>query len=165
MSQITPKPPILGLPTELHLYIFSYLDPVFSTCLGLTCKPLYLVYQSLRHKVCLFTESRIQFATLHFTHRPPITLHHLLLKWAKPLVFCHLDHGRFVTPRRRVEKVIRGLELMEFPRDREEERWLRVWERELREDVDWNAGREVKMGSELWDLSASLSHHLRGIGL
>jgi len=38
-----------SLPTEALLQIFSYLDPVHSTCLGLACRRLYNVY-SLNHR-------------------------------------------------------------------------------------------------------------------
>jgi hypothetical protein len=38
-----------ALSTELLLQIFSHLDPVHSTCLGLACRRLYHVY-SLKHK-------------------------------------------------------------------------------------------------------------------
>lgn len=81
------------------------------------------------------------------------------------MALCYLDYGKFVTPRRRVEKVMEGLLLMGLPRNKEEKRWLRAWEKGLRRDKDWNAGKEVRMGSELSDMSATLSYHLRGMGL
>ncbi|CEI38467.1 unnamed protein product [Fusarium venenatum] len=37
--------PLLRLPTELYYLIFDYLDPVDSTCLGLTSKNLYPIYR------------------------------------------------------------------------------------------------------------------------
>lgn len=40
---------ILSLPYELHRQILSYLDPVHSMCLGLTCRQLYAIHSSL-HK-------------------------------------------------------------------------------------------------------------------
>ncbi|KAE9364053.1 hypothetical protein N431DRAFT_564554 [Stipitochalara longipes BDJ] len=33
------------IPTEVHMEIFSYLDPVTSICLGLTCMQLYAVHR------------------------------------------------------------------------------------------------------------------------
>jgi hypothetical protein len=34
------------LPAEIHLKIFTFLDPVDATCLALTAKPLYAVYRN-----------------------------------------------------------------------------------------------------------------------
>jgi hypothetical protein len=39
-----PKMNILALPSELQLEIFSYLDPVSSTCFGLSCKRFYAIH-------------------------------------------------------------------------------------------------------------------------
>ncbi|KAH8766566.1 hypothetical protein BGZ57DRAFT_930399 [Hyaloscypha finlandica] len=39
---------IASIPSELQLEIFSYLDPVSSTCLGLTCKKLYSLSKKVR---------------------------------------------------------------------------------------------------------------------
>ncbi|PMD47929.1 hypothetical protein L207DRAFT_561314 [Hyaloscypha variabilis F] len=41
---------LLQLPTEILLAIFSFLDPVTSTCLGLTCTRLYAMHRSQHPK-------------------------------------------------------------------------------------------------------------------
>jgi len=41
------------LPTELHLMVFSSLDPIDSTCLGLTSRQMYNTYRRVHHKVPL----------------------------------------------------------------------------------------------------------------
>jgi hypothetical protein len=68
---------LLNLSTELHLQIFEYLDPVFLTCLGLTCKTLYAIYKQL-HGIVGLDE-------VIFFHTPlrmiPIRLWHLLYRW------------------------------------------------------------------------------------
>jgi hypothetical protein len=43
-----PATTLTSLPTELHLLIFSSLDPIDSTCLGLTSRHFYTAYRS-RH--------------------------------------------------------------------------------------------------------------------
>jgi hypothetical protein len=39
------------LPFDIHFQILSYLHPIFSTCLGLTCKRLYTIHRSLHSTV------------------------------------------------------------------------------------------------------------------
>lgn len=45
------------LPTELHLCILDYLDPVSSTCLGVTCKKFYGIHRERYGTVSLFKEN------------------------------------------------------------------------------------------------------------
>jgi len=47
LPQIREGPALHTLPTELHLEIFSYLDKIDSTCLGLSSRNLYLVFRAL----------------------------------------------------------------------------------------------------------------------
>ncbi|KAH8773123.1 hypothetical protein F5882DRAFT_381409 [Hyaloscypha sp. PMI_1271] len=47
MSDTNPKPALASIPPELQNKIFSYLDPVTSTCLGLTSKKFYAIHKSL----------------------------------------------------------------------------------------------------------------------
>lgn len=47
------KTSVLSLSTEIYIQIFSYLDPVHSTCLGLIARRLYKVHFALRRKVPL----------------------------------------------------------------------------------------------------------------
>lgn len=58
----TPTPPASSdpqpltfpdLPTELHLMVFSSLDDIDSTCLGLTSRQMYSTYRRLHHKTPL----------------------------------------------------------------------------------------------------------------
>ncbi|RDL29951.1 uncharacterized protein BP5553_10578 [Venustampulla echinocandica] len=41
------------LPTDILLQIFEYIEEISSTCLGLTCKPLYRTHQDIHGKVKL----------------------------------------------------------------------------------------------------------------
>jgi hypothetical protein len=52
-----PKPALASIPPELQNKIFSYLDPVTSTCLGLTSKKFYAIHKSLHgvNATLLFT--------------------------------------------------------------------------------------------------------------
>ncbi|KAL5346113.1 hypothetical protein ACLOAV_009145 [Pseudogymnoascus australis] len=43
----TPPTTLSSLPTELHLLVFSSLDPIDSTCLGLTSRHFYTAYRTL----------------------------------------------------------------------------------------------------------------------
>ncbi len=52
------------LPLELQLRIFTYLNPVTSTCLGLTCKELWGIHKSRHNSVCL-TEMSERCIQLH----------------------------------------------------------------------------------------------------
>lgn len=45
-----PNTSLSSLPTELHLLIFSSLDPIDSTCLGLTSRHFYTAYRT-KHRV------------------------------------------------------------------------------------------------------------------
>jgi hypothetical protein len=47
----SPPTSLPGLLPELQLQIFSYLDPCFSTCLGLTCKRFYGIHRHLHGTV------------------------------------------------------------------------------------------------------------------
>jgi hypothetical protein len=49
----SPPGQLQNLSSELHLNIFSYLDECSSICLGLTCKPFYLIHKSAYSKVDL----------------------------------------------------------------------------------------------------------------
>ncbi|RDW91222.1 hypothetical protein BP5796_02387 [Coleophoma crateriformis] len=51
-------PSLHALPTELHFEIFSYLDNIDATCLGVTCKNAYGVYQATHANVPL-TQRRV----------------------------------------------------------------------------------------------------------
>lgn len=44
---------IFNIPPELHNYLFQFLDPVASTCLGLTCKSFYNIHRSFNGTVSL----------------------------------------------------------------------------------------------------------------
>ncbi|PMD60613.1 uncharacterized protein K444DRAFT_629113 [Hyaloscypha bicolor E] len=57
MSDSNPKPALASIPPELQNKIFSYLDPVTSTCLGLTSKKFYAIHKSLHgvNATLLFT--------------------------------------------------------------------------------------------------------------
>jgi hypothetical protein len=46
-----PIPTLLMLPTELQCKVFSYLNPCFSTCLGITCKKFYSIHRSIHGRV------------------------------------------------------------------------------------------------------------------
>lgn len=70
-----------------------------------------------------------------------------------------------MTPRRTAEKVIEGFRFIGLQRYGSVERWLVSWESVLREDKDWNAGREVEVGSKLCEFGGQLSNSLRGLGL
>lgn len=69
---------ILGLSTELYMQIFSYLDPVHATCLGLASRTLYAAYIVLHKKLPLDS----------FTYECPIpsTNHHTLC-----FLYTHLE--------------------------------------------------------------------------
>ena len=45
----------MTMPPELHLQLFRHLDPVTSTCLGLTCATVYQIHWNIRGKVTLCT--------------------------------------------------------------------------------------------------------------
>jgi len=49
---------ITTLPTELHLALFKLLDPVTSTCLGLTCKAFYAIHWSDHGRVPLWAPEK-----------------------------------------------------------------------------------------------------------
>lgn len=49
MARSTARCVLPTLPLEVLLEIFDWLDPIYSTCLGLTCKALYSVYRR-KHK-------------------------------------------------------------------------------------------------------------------
>jgi hypothetical protein len=49
---------LTSLPTELHLMIFNQLDPIDSTCLGLTCYQLYQAYRRKMMKVSVPLNAR-----------------------------------------------------------------------------------------------------------
>ncbi|KAL3424314.1 hypothetical protein PVAG01_03595 [Phlyctema vagabunda] len=51
-------PSLRALPTELHFEIFSYLDKIDATCLGVTCKNAYGVYQAT-HSVVPLNQRRV----------------------------------------------------------------------------------------------------------
>jgi hypothetical protein len=40
-------PTLTTIPPELHVHLFKFLDPVTATCLALTCKKIYQVYQAV----------------------------------------------------------------------------------------------------------------------
>jgi hypothetical protein len=44
---------LLSLSTELYMQIFSYLDPIHATCLGLASRKLYAIYVVLHRKLPL----------------------------------------------------------------------------------------------------------------
>jgi hypothetical protein len=58
-SLIAPKPTssssttFESLPTEIHMRVMGYLDPIDATCLGLTSKQMYSTYKCLHGKVPL----------------------------------------------------------------------------------------------------------------
>jgi hypothetical protein len=59
------KCPVTSLPPELALAIFKLLDPITSTCLGLTCKAFYRIHKSIHGKVPLkdlTQEMNLQFS-------------------------------------------------------------------------------------------------------
>jgi hypothetical protein len=41
------SPTLTTIPPELHVHLFKFLDPVTATCLALTCKKIYQVYQAV----------------------------------------------------------------------------------------------------------------------
>ena len=48
LDPVIPHPPtLLGIPPEIHLSLFKHLDVVTSICMGLTCKTLYKIQQSI----------------------------------------------------------------------------------------------------------------------
>jgi hypothetical protein len=59
---------LASLSTELLLQIFSYLDPVHSTCVGLACRRLYQIHFSKHKRIPLNA----------FTYDCPISKSHLL---------------------------------------------------------------------------------------
>jgi hypothetical protein len=78
---------LLALPPELHLEIFKHLDPVSSTCLGLTCKGFYLIHKQLHGVVGLREIIPVywrRYQSWGFTR-----LGALLNKWASPDYYFH----------------------------------------------------------------------------
>jgi len=57
MTLATGTPSLLNFPAEIHLLLLEQLDPVSSTCLGLTCKKLYAYHRTLHGTVSLNTPS------------------------------------------------------------------------------------------------------------
>jgi hypothetical protein len=57
-AEYSSRPYITDLPAEIQFSIFDHLDPVASTCLGLSSKKLYPVHRSKHKKVSLFEGSR-----------------------------------------------------------------------------------------------------------
>ena len=51
------RPHVTNLPPEIQLSIFDHLDPVTSTCLGLSSKKLYPLHRSTHKKVGLYETS------------------------------------------------------------------------------------------------------------
>jgi hypothetical protein len=60
-------------PPEIHNLIFQLLDPVTSTCLGITCKTFYGIHRSFHGSVSLATGSSI--------NNRDVSLHELLENW------------------------------------------------------------------------------------
>lgn len=88
-------PPNLALPSELLLKIFSHLDPGTSTCLGLTCKRLYVLHRSLHGSVRLETRCH----TARSLASGP-KLYELLEEWYEPgFEMCWCGHSRVKTTR------------------------------------------------------------------
>jgi F-box-like len=90
-------PPVLSslalLPSELLLKIFSDLDPVYSTCLGLTCKRLYVLHRELHGSVRLETRC-------HTGRNQGPRLYELLEEWHLPgFEMCWCGHSRVKTAR------------------------------------------------------------------
>jgi hypothetical protein len=60
-TQASSEPPnshLLNIPTELHLLIFSHLDPIDGTCLGLTNAHFYNLHKVLNGTVTLSTRRK-----------------------------------------------------------------------------------------------------------
>jgi hypothetical protein len=65
---------LINLPAETQLMIFSYLHPVSSTCLGLTCKRFYTIHRKLY--------GTVRTSDLRFSVK--VELQHLLETWMAP---------------------------------------------------------------------------------
>lgn len=63
----------MNLPTEIHLLIFDRLDPVDSTCLGLTSQKLYAIHRHIHGTVSLSSK--------HLVTNVEVQLHEVLEQW------------------------------------------------------------------------------------
>lgn len=79
-AEYSSRPYITDLPPEIQLSIFDHLDPVASTCLGLSSKKLYPVHRSKHKKVGLFEGTRDQHIPLCF-HLKNWAPQDLMLDW------------------------------------------------------------------------------------
>jgi hypothetical protein len=82
------KPTLSTLPAEIHHEIFSYLDPITSTCLGLTCKTFYKMH-CLNYLVAVplqFFSTDIEVWEILFQRQ----LFQLLQGWMGPKYEVHL---------------------------------------------------------------------------
>jgi hypothetical protein len=80
-NPVTPAT-ILNLPTEIHLEIFSHLNPGASACFGLTCKKFYSIHRSIHGTVSLYTDNYSELAELDL--RVYWRLHNSLEDWVGP---------------------------------------------------------------------------------
>jgi hypothetical protein len=90
---------------ELRLAVFDHLDPVTSTCLGLTCKSFYKIHRSYHSKVRLNQEVRSMDGRRYL-------LHEILRKWVPPnLTYCRVAPHMFMTHERAREKIQKAIVL------------------------------------------------------
>lgn len=78
-----------NLPTELYLLIFGYLNPIASTCFGLTCRKLYPLHRALHGSVSLATEQPVTLfgATPQEPKTISLELNFFLRRWLGPSLF------------------------------------------------------------------------------
>lgn len=50
---LSEPPHITTLPTEMHLKIFSHLNAIYSTCVGLACKQFHEIHFSIHGRVSI----------------------------------------------------------------------------------------------------------------
>ena len=82
---------LIGLPPELHLMFFDYLDPASAACFAVTTRHLYTIYKSLHtraqlHDFCVFP---VNYG-LH--------LYQLLEKWMGPTLTFDFRSRKFLPP-------------------------------------------------------------------
>ncbi|KAG9243384.1 hypothetical protein BJ878DRAFT_119842 [Calycina marina] len=108
---------LTSLPPEIQLEIFDTLDPVSSTCLGLTSKQFYPIHRSTHQHVPLYQQT-----TSH-----GMSLCCLLKDWAPNDMILDARSGKLVSSER-----YRDLGRDRIRREKEKDRRV-GWEREYRE--------------------------------
>jgi hypothetical protein len=113
------SPTFLAMPAEVLLEIFSYLTPIYSVSLGLTCRYLYTTHRDLHPSPVLLTSRGLRIREVHYNFTKPqhiqpftesveLSLDMLLRDWnarSGSLVWGgEYDVYRFITPARLEER-------------------------------------------------------------